>query len=183
MFARKGYLIVLLLVFGCTGPIEERDYEGSITRGLPALAFHLLKSDEPEHLGGIVMSQGDFAELMRRQAQARGLALDENKIQIRSADLAERALRKAKSRLESLRKELDARKFDWTAARLVGVSVKRVGLSRKRVEYDASSTYPHVDIYLAIESKGQSIVVKLDDCFYVNGHRRLADGFVMENDP
>ena len=182
MFARNGYLIVLLLVFGCTGPIEDRDCHDSVRRGFPALAFHLLKSNKPERLGEVVMSQGDFAELMRLQAQARGVALDENEIRTRSAGLAERALKKAKRRLESLRKQLDARKFDWAAARLASVSVKLVGLSPERVQYDASSTHPHVDIFLAIESKDQSIVVKLDDCFFVNGHRRLADGFLIEDD-
>ncbi len=181
MFARNAYLIVLLLVFGCTGPIEDRDRGDSVTRGFPALAFQLLKSNKPGRLGEIVMSQGDCAELIRLQAQARGVALDENEIQTRSAGLAEGALRKAKGRLESVRRQLDARKFDWTAARLVGVSVKLVGLTAERVQYEPSSTYPHVDVYLAIESKDQSIVVKLDDCFFVNGHRRLADGFVIED--
>ena len=140
---------------------------------LPQRTFEAIKSNDPDALADVVITAEDFVALAKLEARSPMIDLSKKELDTRDAQAAEYALRKAKSRLARLREQTTEMGFKWGDAALASAKVDGKA-------YDPASKAMKVDIMLTIQSGSASIVVKLDDCFFINGRRRIADGFRLQ---
>ena len=178
MHPRLMIAAVVLLVARVAFAIDPDAVKEESPNSLPQKAFEILKENKSDALSQIVMSSEDFVGLLQQEAKIRQvqLELSEEEIKKKTQQATDHALHKAKKLLAKIRASAKKTGFDWELAKLTKVIAGEE-------PYDAGSKKIHIDIYLTIESGKQSIIVKLDDCFFVNGHRRMADGFWLTTPP
>lgn len=158
------------MLMGCEKSTKQSEAATNADADMPSIAFAALKGNTPDRLSEVAMSASDFVALAGLEAKMRGVAVDKTEIESRSEEMARRCLDKAKRSFAKVRKQLGERGFDWTDARLKGVKT-RGG------PYDPASKEVMLDLFLVVESGGKSVTIKLDDCFLLDGRRKLADGF------
>ena len=175
-FPCLAFVYMVSIACGCfedEANTENSDDKSDVSKSLPQATFEAIKSNKPDALADVVMTADDFVALLMLEAKARKVELPDEELNARASQAASSALRKAESSLAKLRKTTADTGFNWDDAALASAATGDK-------PYNPKSNAVHLDIYLTIKSGDASIIVKLDDCFLVNGHRRIADGFRLQ---
>jgi len=164
------WLLVPAIAMSCARPEPVAMPAPVVRLTVPQLAYRIISTNDIARLPEIVMSPEDFVRLMEMELQRSGRKVDAAEIDERAAKASSSCLRKARRSLQSVRDAASEMGLDWSSARLVSATTSRG-------PYDPSLSDIHLDIFIVIKVGDKRLRIKLDDCFFVNGHRRLADGF------
>ena len=141
------------------------------------LAFQALVSNSPHVLQPRVMTVSDFREIAKVANDPSPQEITEQRCQ----DAAQRAEKSVNLSVSAIHKMLREKGIDWSCVILEEVYVLDRGSPKNRKKYrpEECSEKQRLDVFLRMSVDGWIIVVKLDDCFLVQGKRSLGDGLKL----
>ena len=159
-----------LLPYTFHSPAKAWDEKESPSIRLAKEAYQAIKENSEDKLAVLVLNEKDFQVLASYEKKR---AKDIPRDLIKKAAIA--CKNKCMKRLKRTRAQAKQLGLQWNQSKLRNTVVLVKGKEAKTTKKDI-----HVDILLVIDFGKQVVTIKLDDCFYVNGRRKIADGFQIQ---